>query len=174
MKSRILFLFLAAFLAAAFSGCGGLRDAPESTAPAAVEATESEKAADPAAENPEDTIMILTVNGTALTAVMEENSSVSALLELLADGPLTIKMQDYGDMEKVGSLGTDLPRNDRQTSTEAGDLILYQGNSFVIYYDTNSWSFTRLGKIQGITAGALRELLGDGDVTVTLSLPGQS
>ncbi|MCD7859876.1 MAG: hypothetical protein LUH51_06875 [Firmicutes bacterium] len=118
--------------------------------------------------------MILTVNGTALTAVMEENSSVSALLELLADGPLTIKMQDYGDMEKVGSLGTDLPRNDRQTSTEAGDLILYQGNSFVIYYDTNSWSFTRLGKIQGITAGALRELLGDGDVTVTLSLPGQS
>lgn len=79
-------------------------------------------------------------------------------------------MQDYGDMEKVGSLGQDLPTNDEQITTEAGDLILYQGNSFVIYYAPNSWNFTRLGKINDVTAEELWEILGESDVTVTLSL----
>lgn len=73
-------------------------------------------------------------------------------------------------MEKVGSLGQDLPTNDEQITTEAGDLILYQGNSFVIYYAPNSWNFTRLGKINDVTAEELQEILGEGDVTVTLSL----
>lgn len=121
----------------------------------------------------EDNIMILTVNGTNLTAVMEDNSSVEALMGLLAEGPLTIEMSDYANMEKVGSIGTSLPRNDEQITTSAGDLILYLGDSFVIYYAPNSWDFTRLGKIQDITADELKELLGDGDVTVTLSLPEQ-
>lgn len=76
-------------------------------------------------------------------------------------------------MEKVGSIGTDLPRNDEQITASAGDLILYQGNSFVIYYAPNSWDFTKFGRIQNMTADELKELLGDGDVTVTLSLPDQ-
>lgn len=81
-------------------------------------------------------------------------------------------MSDYGDMEKVGSLGTSLPRNDRQTTTQPGDLILYLGNSFVIYYDTNSWNFTRLGRLDGVsTRQEVLELLGGkGDITVTLSI----
>ncbi len=125
------------------------------------------------AEDQESNILILTVNGIELTAVLEENSSVSALLELLSDGPLTIDMRDYGNMEKVGAIGTDLPRNDEQITTEAGDLILYQGNAFVIYYATNSWNFTRLGKIQDIAGDELKELLGNGDVSEPLSLPDQ-
>ncbi len=129
------------------------------------------EASDTDAEEQESNILILTINGTELTAVLEENSSVSALLELLSDGPLTIEMSDYGSMEKVGAIGTELPRNDEQITTEAGDLILYQGNAFVIYYAPNSWNLTRLGKIQGITGDKLKELLGDGDVSVTLSLP---
>lgn len=81
-------------------------------------------------------------------------------------------MNDYGDMEKVGSLGFSLPRNDQQTTTDPGDLILYQGNSFVIYYDINSWNFTRLGKIDGVsTREQVLDLLdGKGEVTITLSL----
>lgn len=81
-------------------------------------------------------------------------------------------MNDYGDMEKVGSLGFSLPRNDQQITTSPGDLILYQGNSFVIYYDTNSWNFTRLGKIDGAsTREQVLDLLdGKGEVTVALSL----
>lgn len=73
-------------------------------------------------------------------------------------------------MEKVGNLGTNLPTNNEQITTEAGDLILYQGSALVIYYAPNSWNFTRLGKIQNVTADELKEILGDGNVTVKLSL----
>ena len=65
----------------------------------------------------------------------------------------------------------DLPRNDEQIVTEAGDIILCQGSALVIYYAPNSWNFTRLGKIDNLTVEELREILGDGNVTVTLSLP---
>lgn len=114
----------------------------------------------------------LTAGGRTFTATLAENTSTEALKERLAQGPLSVRMSDYGDMEKVGPLGFSLPRNDRQTTTAPGDLILYQGNSFVIYYDNNSWSFTRLGKVDGVsTREEMLELLGGkGDVTVTLSL----
>lgn len=112
----------------------------------------------------------LTINGAILTATLAENSSAKALMELLADEPLTIKMRDYGSMEKVGSIGTDLPTNNEQITTEAGDLILYRGNAFVIYYAPNSWNFTRLGKINDVSAKELREILGSHDVDVTLEL----
>ena len=114
----------------------------------------------------------LTVNGKSFTATLEENSSAEALRQLLEKGDLNIRMSDYGNMEKVGSLGTSLPRNDRQTTTRSGDLILYLGNSFVIYYDTNSWNFTRLGRLDGVsTRQEVLELLGGkGDVTVHLSV----
>lgn len=79
-------------------------------------------------------------------------------------------MSDYGNMEKVGLIGKDLPVNDEDITTKAGDLILYQGNSLVIYYDKNSWNFTRLGKIDGVTGQELLDAFGDGDVTVTFSL----
>lgn len=118
-----------------------------------------------------DDVLTLAVGDTELTATLVDNSSVDALRDLLADGPLTIEMSDYGSMEKVGPIGTDLPRNDEQITTEAGDLILYQGGAFVIYYAPNSWSFTRLGKIDDVTGDELREILGPGDVSVTLSLP---
>lgn len=114
----------------------------------------------------------LTVNGKSFTATLEKNSSAEALRQLLEKGDLSIRMNDYGDMEKVGSLGTSLPRNDRQTTTQPGDLILYLGNSFVIYYDTNSWNFTRLGRLDGVsTRQEVLELLGGkGEVTVSLSI----
>ncbi|RKI89601.1 hypothetical protein D7V94_17440 [Parablautia intestinalis] len=73
-------------------------------------------------------------------------------------------------MEKVGHIGTSLPGNDEQISAEAGDIILYQGNSLVIYYDTNSWNLTRIGKIEDVTGEELLKAFGDGDVTVTFSL----
>ena len=57
-----------------------------------------------------------------------------------------------------------------EISAGAGDIILYQGNSLVIYYDTNSWDFTRIGKIEGVTGEELLEAFGDGNVTVTFSL----
>ena len=79
-------------------------------------------------------------------------------------------MEDYARMEKVGPIGTTLPRNDEQISTGPGDQILYQGRYFVIYYGRNNYSLTRLGKIDNVTESELKAALGDGDVTVTLSL----
>ena len=110
----------------------------------------------------------ITVNGKTLTASLHDNSSSRALVELLQKGAITIEMHDYGNFEKVGDLPISLPRNDKQTNTDAGDLILYQGKSFVIYYDKNSWNFTLLGKLEGITKAELKKLLGTGNVTVIL------
>jgi len=114
--------------------------------------------------------LYIRANGTEFEADLVKNSSVDALVELLKQGDITIDMRDYSNFEKVGSLGVNLPRNDEYITTEAGDLILYQGNQFVIYYDTNSWSFTRLGKIKNVTKTDLLEVFGNGNVTVTLSL----
>lgn len=115
----------------------------------------------------------LTVQGRTLTVTLAQNSSSAALLERLADGDIQIRMDDYGDMEKVGALGFSLPRNDRPTTTRPGDLILYQGNTLTLYYDTNQWNFTLLGRVDGVTSREqMLDLLGDkGAVTVTLSRP---
>ena len=105
-----------------------------------------------------------------LTATLSDNSSAMAFYELLEKGPVTIKMTDYGNFEKVGPLGTKLPRNDTQITTQAGDIILYQGNQITIYYDTNSWNFTRLGKVDGVTQTELKQILGKGDVTAVFEI----
>ena len=79
-------------------------------------------------------------------------------------------MHDYGNFEKVGFLPATLPRNDKQITTEPGDIILYLGNQITFYYNTNSWNFTRLGKIEGVTQAELKKILGEGDVTAVLSV----
>ena len=121
-------------------------------------------------ETQEATKMNLQIGDTTLTATLADNSSARALAELLKKGPLTLSLEDYAGMEKVGPLGTALPQNNERMVTAPGDIILYQGSSFVIYYGTNSWSLTRLGHIDDADEERLRELLGDGAVTVTLSL----
>lgn len=113
--------------------------------------------------------MGIEANGKTMTATLENNSSADALWEILADGPIGIHMDDYMSMEKVGDLGRELPRNDKQTKTGPGDVILYLGRNLVIYYDRNSWSFTRVGRIDGATKESVLDVLGDGSVTVTLS-----
>lgn len=106
----------------------------------------------------------------SLAATLADNSSAMAFYELLENGPVTIKMTDYGNFEKVGPLGTKLPRNDTQITTQAGDIILYQGNQITIYYDTNSWNFTRLGKVDGVTQAELKKILGKGNVTAVFEI----
>ena len=79
-------------------------------------------------------------------------------------------MHDYGNFEKVGPLPQSLPTNDQRITTSPGDTILYQGNQVTIYYDANTWSFTRLAKIEDATRESLLTVFGIGDVEVTLSL----
>ncbi|MBR4823528.1 MAG: hypothetical protein IKZ86_01910 [Spirochaetaceae bacterium] len=112
-------------------------------------------------------------NGTSkhnLTATLYDNSSSKSLIELLQKAPVTIDMHDYGNFEKVGDLPVTLPRNDTPTDTDAGDLILYLGKRFVIYYDKNSWDFTPLGKVDDVTKPELKKILGKGNVIAVLSV----
>ncbi|WP_204446659.1 cyclophilin-like fold protein [Bacteroides caecigallinarum] len=121
-------------------------------------------------ENMSNSTIKISVNGTTLTATLKDNVSTRALVNLLKEGPLTINMNDYAGMEKVGPIGTTLPQCDERLTTQPGDLILYRGQYFVIYYAQNTYSLTPLGKIDNITNNELIKILGNGDVTVTISL----
>lgn len=128
-----------------------------------------------AGENKEETVMeqttfYVTVEGTLFPATFADNSGAQALRDLLAEGDITIEMSDYAGFEKVGPLGQSLPTSNSQTTTQAGDIVLYQGNQIVIFYGSNSWSYTRLGRIVDLTGWA--EALGSGAVSVTFSLQG--
>lgn len=114
--------------------------------------------------------MIITANGYPLRVALVSNSSTAALCELLSGGEVTVDLSDYGGFEKVGALPVGLPTNDERITTQPGDVILYQGNQITIYYGTNTWTFTRLGRIEGVAGDELKRILGPGDVTATLSL----
>lgn len=133
-----------------------------------IQPTESTQESESLEQEVTEMKMKIQVGDTTFTATLAENSTVEALKELMADGPLTLNMSDYANMEKGADLGVTLPQNNEQMNTQAGDIILYQGRTFVIYYDTNSWSLTPIGKIDNVDAENLREVLGAGDVTVTL------
>ena len=112
--------------------------------------------------------MRMKIGDTVVTVEWENNGSVEALEKLAQDQPLTVEMSMYGGFEQVGSLGQHLPRNDVQTTTSAGDIVLYSGNQIVVFYGSNSWAYTRLGRITDKTPAEMAELLGSGDVTITI------
>ena len=112
----------------------------------------------------------MSIVDTAVEVEWEDNESVEALAKLAETEPLVIEMSMYGGFEQVGSLGESLPRNDVQTTTEAGDIVLYSGNQIVVFYGSNSWAYTRLGHITDKTAEEMAELLSGGDVTITISM----
>lgn len=111
--------------------------------------------------------MKVQVEDSIFTATLEDNDAVRALLEMVGKEPVIIRMSDYSGFEKVGALGKNLPTDNSQTTTGAGDIVLYQGNQIVMFYGSNSWSYTRLGRIDDLTGW--EEALGKGDVTVTFS-----
>ena len=168
----------------ALSGCGG-NTANETSDFAATEIQTEQEEQDPvvekdgsahkdnpvpAQEAPAAAQLTLSVDGESLDVVWEDNDSVAALQGLVESQPLEIQMSMYGGFEQVGSIGADLPRSDEQTTTQAGDIVLYQGNQIVIFYGSNSWAYTRLGHIEGKNAEELEQLLGEHDVALTLEV----
>lgn len=165
---KLFCMLLAAF---SLTACGGGDTSADSDAPQTVVVEEETATSQPSAEvasSQEEAVLKITVGDQELLASFEDNSSAEEFRELLAQGPLTVEMEDYGGFEKVGALGTTLTRNDTQITTQPGDVILYQGNQITIYYGTNSWSFTRLARIDD--PAGLQEKLGDGTVCATFSL----
>lgn len=123
-------------------------------------------------ENDAEEYMRFYIGDTEVSVTWEDNESVDTLVNLVKAEPLVINMSMYGGFEQVGSLGESLPRNDKQTSTSAGDIVLYSGNQIVVFYGSNSWAYTRLGRITDRTAAEMTDLLGSGNVTITISYGG--
>ena len=173
----ILSLILIITMASLCIGCGSAqslavsaseRDEQPEAAPTAG-APVTEQPQDNKAESKEAKTMLMKINETDVEVTWEDSESVEALKELARDG-LHIQMSMYGGFEQVGSIGQSLPRNDSQTTTQAGDIVLYSGNQLVVFYGSNSWAYTRLGRIVDKTASELSELLGSGDAAITLNL----
>lgn len=166
------------------TGCGSSQPAPEpQPAPPAAAEPEQREESDrqepdktedtaPALQQETDNVVYAYIGETRLTIELEDNSSAEAFYELLEQGDLTVEKSDYGGFEKVGSLGTALPTNDSRITTSPGDVILYQGSSVTIYYGVNTWSFTRLGRVQSLTEQELKTVLdaGGADISVRFSV----
>lgn len=108
--------------------------------------------------------MYIEIGDYTFTATLEDNKAVAELLAMIEEGPVRLELEDYSGFEKVGPLGKNLTRCDKQTTTESGDIVLYNGNNIVIFYGSNSWSYTRIGKVDNLTDW--EKALGTGDVTV--------
>lgn len=116
------------------------------------------------------TAIYLYVNENKLTVTLADNVSVKALVGLLQKGDITYTASDYGGFEKVGALGQSLPTANSQITTKVGDVVLYSGNQIVFFYGSNTWSYTRIGKINGYSDSELRSLLGEGQKSVQVKL----
>ena len=114
--------------------------------------------------------MNLKVNNSTMKVKLSDNAATKALVERLKEGTITYNAYDYGSFEKVGALGFSLPSNDTYITTEPGDIMLYTSNQLCIFFDSNSWEYTPIGKIEGMTKQQLKDAFGTGEVSITLSL----
>ena len=143
------------------TSCSGANETPENKEPEQnTESTEEDNGM---------RSITMKINDEEMTVTWEDNESVEALADLVSGSPLTIDMSMYGGFEQVGAIGTDLPSNDTNITTEPGDIVLYTGNNMVVFYGSNSWSYTMLGHIENKSADELKDLLGSNDVKITLS-----
>lgn len=159
MRSCRIILVLAAALLV-MSGCAGERSETAVLSSRASASAAPERIASPTPA------LFLEVGGRRLHAVPEDNPSASAFLEKLSAAPLTLEMEEYGGFEKVADLPWSLPQSDERITTSPGDVILYQGDKLTLYYGQNTWTFTRLARVVGVSGEELRALLGEGSARV--------
>ena len=161
ITNKIIILFVLLSLCILFVACD-LKPSTINT-PINVEQGEND-------ENQGQTGMELYIDDQKVSVVWEKNDAVKALKNLVKDNPLIIEMSMYGGFEQVGPIGTTLPRNDKQIKTQSGDIVLYSGSNVVIFYGSNSWSYTKLGKIVDKSSAEMQQLLGNGNVTIKITL----
>ena len=176
MKQRLILTLAVVLVMILLTGCGGgTQDAGQTPpqAPVATTAAESPQVEPEATQEPDEKEQIVMkmnvqIGDRTFTATLEDNQAVAELVEMMEEGPVTITLDDYGGFEKVGSLGRSLTTSNSQTTTTAGDIVLYNGNNIVMFYGSNSWSYTRLGRIDDLTGWA--DALGPGSVTAVFTL----
>ena len=170
-----IFVFIIGFVMLfSFASCGSSKTTEPSNSTTEPSTTIPSTDPNPATTEPKEDdpymnkTIELKIGNTIVDVNWLDNDSVKTLKELAKDG-LTISMSMYGDFEQVGSLGKTISSSDTNITTSPGDIVLYSSNQIVIFYGSNTWSYTKLGHIS-LTKSELTELLGEENVTITLTL----
>ena len=160
MMKRVIAAVVILAFALCMAGCGASDQTEDSNTDQTAAATETQG---------ETMEMTLLIGEEEVRVDWDNNDAVAALQESAWEAPLTIDMSMYDDFEQVGDLGMSLPADDEQITTEAGDIMLYSGDKIVVFYGSNTWDYTRLGKVTDKSPEEMAELLGQGDVTITIT-----
>ena len=171
MIKKIILFIIGFFMLFSFSACGSNSNtitAPDDNLSDAILPKNQTPTTEPKEDEDMNKTIELKIDNQIIDVIWLDNSSVNALKELAKDG-LTINMSKYGGFEQVGSIGSTLPSSDIRITTNPGDIVLYSSNQIVIFYDSNTWSYTKLGYIN-LSKSELTDLLGDEDVVITLNL----
>ncbi len=93
-------------------------------------------------------------------------SDTEAARELQKKLPVALTLEP-NTFEHWGALGFSLPEDDEKIKAEAGDVLLYAGSNLCIFYGTNTYRYTRIGKIDA-TADELKAFFGTGSVRIEI------
>ncbi|MBQ1340968.1 MAG: hypothetical protein IIY33_00655 [Erysipelotrichaceae bacterium] len=162
-------LIMALLLICMLAGCTQKQKEEEPT-PSEQPSQTNEETETPDKQEETEKMLKLYIDEQEITVTWETNESVKALSELAEKGSVNITTSRYGGFEQVGPIGQSLPRHDVQTETGQGDIVLYSGNQIVVFYGTNSWSYTRLGHIENMSVQELTQLLNKNNVSLRLSV----
>lgn len=161
MKKMIRFIMVLAMIMG-ITACGNTAQLSEKDR-ASTERTNTEKTEDITAMK-----MNVTIGEQSFTAVLEDNAAAHEFVEMMEEEPISIDMDDYSGFEKVGSLGKSLTADNQQMTTQAGDIVLYSGNQIVMFYGSNSWDYTRIGRVEDLSGW--KDALGTGSITAVFSI----
>ena len=175
MRQRLILPLTAVWVMALLAGCGGAGTAVPSPTQDPIPGVEAEgpqrspgTTQEPMEKEQTAMKMNVQVGDYTFTATLEDNAAVDELVEMMEEGPVTLQMDDFSGFEKVGWLGVSLTASDSHTTTAAGDIVLYSGSNIVMFYGSNSWSYTRIGRIDDLTDWA--DALGRGSITAVFTL----
>ena len=116
----------------------------------------------------ENKTMKLFINDVEVPVTWLDNETVKEIEDEVNNNDIVVSMNMYGGNEQYGSLGRSFVSNNTQTTTSIGDIVLYNNDNIVVFYGSNTWSYTRLGKMN-LEDHEVIELLSNSDVKLTLS-----
>ena len=158
---KLVITFMALVLIMSFTACEYKNQSSESKSP--IDSNDTVELEETSAMK-----MSVTIEDKSFTATLEDNAATRELVKMMREAPISINLDDYSGFEKAGSLGKSLSTDNQQITTKAGDIVLYSGNQIVMFYGSNSWSYTKIWRVYDVSGW--KEALGNGSVTAVFSL----